>query len=295
MSAIRGCCVLHPADTSNVCYLVNAFASVFTGFAFSNLRSRCNLRGGFLAMFSNAKGIYRLFLLAGVVVFTAFVVQAQSGRRQPRSTPAAPIPTPTPEPTPTPKRENDEPGISFLVGMDRRDAFASYPFTFYDAVLRGCSDRLRASSSAKVSVIGELSRGEALKKAKEESTAYIVLLQLTQQSMGSASSNNYDQLEIEYVVFAPVTAKIAASGRSYPNSNRKGPLIIGPSGRGTNNAIYAEQLLRYAGEDAADRILKSMHLTTRGTTNLSSLLSVYSQPDVTVSQLPLFSSAARYS
>lgn len=218
-------------------------------------------------MYSNSQSIIRLYLIVALVAVSACAVHAQSGRRQPRTTPAAPVPTPTPEPTPTPKQEKEDPGISFLVGIDRSGSFASYPFSFYDAVLQGCSDRLSAHSSAKVSVIGELSRGEALKKAKAETTAYVVLLQLKQEAMSSSSSNSYDQLEIEYVVFAPGTSKIATSGRSYPNANRKGPLIIGPTGRGSTSAVYTEQLLRYAAEDAAERILKALHLTTTGTTN----------------------------
>ncbi|HEY8227413.1 MAG TPA: hypothetical protein VIG25_19240, partial [Pyrinomonadaceae bacterium] len=68
------------------------------------------------------------------------------------------------------------------------------------------------------------------------------------------------EIEIEYVVFAPGTAKIATSGRTYQNANRKGPIVVQPPGRGPNSTIYIEQLLKRAAEDAGDRILKALHL-----------------------------------
>jgi hypothetical protein len=37
-------------------------------------------------------------------------------------------------------------------------------------------------------------------------------------------------------------------------------LVVGPGTRGTNSSLYLEQLLRRAGEDAADRILKALHM-----------------------------------
>ncbi len=187
-------------------------------------------------------------------------IYAQSGRRQTKVPPAAPIPSPTPEPTPKPKAETKEPELGFLVGIDRSGTFETYPFSFYEAVLRGCGDRLRSGSSARVDLASrDLTRGEAVKKAKAEQKTYVVLLQLSQQSMSSSPNAGYDNLELGFVVFAPVTAKIVTSGRTYQNSNSKGPLIVGP--RGSSSAIYREQLLRLAGEDAGNRILKALHLT----------------------------------
>jgi hypothetical protein len=68
------------------------------------------------------------------------------------------------------------------------------------------------------------------------------------------------QIEIEYVVFAPGTAKIATSGRTYQNANRKGPVVVQPPG-GSNNQVYVERMLERAAEDAAERILKALHLS----------------------------------
>jgi hypothetical protein len=190
------------------------------------------------------------------IVLCAVSVHAQSGRRQTKPPPAAPVPTPTPEPTPIPKKDDKASELMFFVGVDRGSAFASFPIVYYDAALRGCADRLRAGSSAGVDVSErDVTRGEAIKKAESEEKTYVILLELKVDSM----SRSYDDLELEFVVFAPTTAKVVTSGRTYLNGNRAGPLVVGRTRRGTNS-LYLEQLLRKAGEDVANRILKALHL-----------------------------------
>lgn len=102
-----------------------------------------------------------------------------------------------------------------------------------------------------------MSRGEAIKKAKAETTTYVVLLRLVLDQMYARS---YDDLELDYVVFAPQTAKVITSGRTYLNINRKGPIVVGPTSRGSSGALYREQLLKHAGEDAGARILKALNV-----------------------------------
>ncbi len=124
--------------------------------------------------------------------------------------------------------------------------------------MRGCADRLRSGSSASVSIAqSNMNRGEAIKKAKAETKTYVVYMRLVLDEM---TARSLDDLEIEFVVFAPQTAKVVTSGRSYLNVNRKGPVIVGPTSRGPTGALYREELIRRAGEDAAERILKAMNL-----------------------------------
>ncbi|HEV8426467.1 MAG TPA: hypothetical protein VGQ41_01045 [Pyrinomonadaceae bacterium] len=200
---------------------------------------------------------YRVLASVVILVFCALPVLAQSGRRQTKPAPSAPVPTPTPEATPTPKKEDKKSDLLFFLGADRNDSYANFPYSYYDAALRGCADRLRAGSSAGVDVSQQpVSRGDAIKKAKAETNSYVVYMKLTYDSM----ARSYDEIILEFVVFAPTTAKVAMSGRSYLNSNRAGPLIVGPTGRGSTSILYREQLLKQAGEDAGNRILKSLHL-----------------------------------
>jgi hypothetical protein len=195
-----------------------------------------------------------LLVVAAILAFVT-ITQAQSGRRRTTPAPAAPVPTPTPDPTPKPKQESKS-ELGFIVGIDQSDSFNSLPLTYYSTVLNACADELRHNSSATVDTASQLTRSEAIKKAKSEKTTYVVYLRFTGISMSNSSNQ---EAELEFIVYAPTTAKVATSGRSYKNANRKGPIVVQPPG-GSGNIVYEEQLLRRAAEDAADRILKSLHI-----------------------------------
>lgn len=199
---------------------------------------------------------YRHFAAALIIVLCALSVQAQSGRRRTTPPPVAPVPTPTPEATPTPKKSDREDELLFSLGADRYSSNVNLPFSYYDAALLGCGERLRAGSSASVDVISkDFSRGDAIKRAKAETKSYVVFMTLTADTMGRRA----DELILEYIVFAPVTAKIVTSGRSYMTGRRAGPVIVQPPNT-RDGALYREETLRRMGEDAGERILKALHL-----------------------------------
>jgi len=200
--------------------------------------------------------IYRPIATVLFIALCLWTVQAQSGRKHAKPAPAAPVPTPTPEATPSPKKADKEPEMLFYVAANRQDSFSTLPFSYYDAVVRGCVDRLRAGTSGGVDATDKsVNRGEAIKKAKSESSSYVVLLTLKLDTM----ARSYDDLVLEFVVFAPSTAKVMITGNSYPNGARTGPVILGPRG-GPASPLYRERLLALAGEDAGNRILKALHL-----------------------------------
>ena len=200
-----------------------------------------------------------LTLLFAAVAVVSTTIRAQSGRRQTKPPPAAPIPTPTPEATPTKKAEPKS-DLSFGVGIDRSDTFSYYPMSFYSAVVAGCAAGLKDNSSASVSTSERMTRAEAVKRAKSEKTGYTVWLRLTSTAMTNAE--RVEDLQVEFTVFAPTTAKILTSGNSYPNANRKGPVVVQPPGRTSTSILYQEQLLKRAGEDAGTRILRALHITS---------------------------------
>jgi len=186
---------------------------------------------------------------------------AQSGRRQAKPPAAAPVPTPTPEPTPEAKPKHDENQISFMVALgDRATNYSRYAYTYVEAAARGCAERLRKGASADVDLSDrEMSRGEAIAMAKAEQKRYVVLINLVEDTMSATSSNGYVEIQVDYVVFAPGTAKVLASGRTYENSSRSGPVVV-QRPTGSTLPTYREQSLRRAGEDAGERILKALHL-----------------------------------
>jgi hypothetical protein len=198
-----------------------------------------------------------------LIVLLIGPIAAQSGRRAPRS--SSPHPTPTPEATPEQKKPVAETkaAVSLIVGMDRGGDFASVPMYFYDTVLRACAERLDASPSVDVDVASrDLNRGEAIKRAKAETDSHVVLMQVRFDSpMGR--NEDFTDLFIEYWVFAPTTAKVVTSGRTYQQIGRAGGIIMMPTPGGRASVPYAEQLLKQAARDAADRILSAMHLPGR--------------------------------
>ena len=197
---------------------------------------------------------YKITLFLMIFVLCALSVQAQSGRRKIPPPPAAPIPTPIPEPTPTPKKEEQKPELLFYVGTDRNVDSASIPLAFYTIAQRGCADRLRMKSGAEVDAPhGDLGRGKAIEKAKSSTNTYVVLLDLEFASMPTSSN----ELQLDYTVFAPETAKVVLTGRSYINPNRAGPVTVGRTG--IPAGMFREAWIREAGEEAADKILKKIN------------------------------------
>ena len=198
---------------------------------------------------------YRHFAATLVIALCALSVQAQSGRRRPVPPPAAPVPTPTPEPTPTPKR-TDKDELLFFLGADRHYSYNNLPYSYYDAVLRGCAEKLRAGSSASVDITDkDFGRGDAIKRAKSETKSYVVQLTLTLDTM----ARSYDDVVLEYVVFAPVTAKMVTNGRSYMAGQRRGPIVVRPP-TSSGGVLFREEMLVRMGEDAGERIVKALHL-----------------------------------
>ena len=200
---------------------------------------------------------YKTILALLILVLCALSVQTQSGRRKIQPPPAAPIPTPTPEPTPTPKKENEKPEFVFYVGIDRNVNSASIPLAFYTIAQRGCADRLRTKSDAEVDAPhGDLGRGQAIQKAKSSTNTYVVLLVLDFASLPTSSN----ELQLDFTVFTPETAKVLTTGRAYINANRAGPVVVG---RQIPAGMFRESWIREAGEEVADKILKKINASSK--------------------------------
>jgi hypothetical protein len=204
------------------------------------------------------KAALLISLFAAVAVFPT-TGHTQSGRRQTKPPSAAPIPAPTSEPTPA-RKEQTKSDLVFVAGIDRSDTFSYYPMSFYSAVLEGCAAGLKRNTSASVTTSERMTRGDAVKKAKSEKTAYTVWLHLT--SLAMANAERVEDLQVEFTVFGPTTAKILTNGVTYPNATRKGPIVVQPPGRTSTSILYQEQLLKRAGEDAGVRITKALHITS---------------------------------
>lgn len=205
------------------------------------------------------------FALA-LVLSCASTDVAQSGRKGRKSAPdPVSTPEPTPMPTPTPSSVKPKPRLTFLVGLDRYDSFANIPLYAYEGVLRNLTDRLADASSVRVGAAqSDMGRSDAIQKAKAETEAFVVWIQLRDDSINRDTRNNgnLDNIIIEYSVFAPTTAKQTISGRTYTQSQRNRG-ILSPR----TSSIYGDRYLNLAAQEAADRILAHFQIhapPTRG-------------------------------
>ncbi len=93
----------------------------------------------------------------------------------------------------------------------------------YSGVLRNCADRLDDSLSVRAELASsDLSRADAVRKAKAEKEAHVVWLQLRANNF-SGETGVYDDpydVYIQYAVFAPTTGKQVTSGNTYPGAYR---------------------------------------------------------------------------
>src|SRR6266576_2156221 len=147
-----------------------------------------------------------------LLAFSFLATQAQSGRRVPKATPAS-TPEPSPEAKPSPNKTPAEtPQIGLILGING-DSFSNVPLYYYDSVLQSCADRLNQADSIALDVSGkQMNRSDAIRMAKSQKEAYVAALELRNDQMNTGSnSNQYDGLFIEYVVFAPGTAKVVTS------------------------------------------------------------------------------------
>ena len=215
-----------------------------------------------LHLVASSLSVVAVFLLVGIWVGP---VAAQSGRRAPKSSPA-PAPSPTPQATPVEKKPAAETraALSFIVGIDREAGFAMIPMYFFDSVLRACAERRDDSPSVEINVANrEMNRGEAVKRAKAETESHIVWMQLKFDTGRGMGDVDLREVYIDYSVFAPTTAKIVTSGRSYQQMYRGGGVIVMPRPSGRASEPYVEQMLKQAARDAAQRILAAMDLPGR--------------------------------
>lgn len=195
---------------------------------------------------------------AFVLLFiSALAVIAQSGRhvRKPQ-TPSTPVPVDeaTPSPTPTPR---PTPAFNFIVGMEVFGDFTRVSLYTMNGMLRNCADRFNDAPAARGTVSGKsMSRGEAIRQAKAEKTAYTVWLRL-QSNSKRGQAGVYDDpndVYLQYFVLAPQTAKQMTQGNTYPEAYQNKRIRV-PT-RSSDGDYYLNQAAR----GAAERILDHFHL-----------------------------------
>lgn len=193
--------------------------------------------------------------IAGLIVLCTLAAFAQSGRRVRKST-TPPVSTPEATPSPTPKKTPEQPAIPIYLGANSFDSFGNIPFYFNESVAKSCAEGLQQRGIIHVELTSrDMSRADAVKRAKEMKEGYVVLLELRSDRMRSSGrENDLSNVYIEYVVFAAATAKTVTSGPAYQQSSGIRDIIVGRS----DSPAAAEQRLKNAARVAAQRILGSI-------------------------------------
>jgi hypothetical protein len=217
-----------------------------------------------VAKMAHRPGLSSLFIVA-VLLACAAAIAAQSGRRS--------TPKPSTEPTPSSSPSESAPGnplestakkapaIQLLVGVDDPNPLSGLPRSFADTVLGECMRRL--SQPAGVSVTAgprTLTRSDANKAAKAETTRYVVWLQVGNSSAdaGRRATGSSDEYYVNFMLLEPGTAKIKESGHVLAGGRRVGNVGIGLPPASSGSPLYLEYIVKDEARQAAERILSAL-------------------------------------
>ena len=153
-----------------------------------------------------------LFAASSLLLLLATQTIAQSGRRAPKPNPT-PIPAPqTDEVTPKSSGRELKQRVSLLVGMEP----SSKHLLSEDAIFATFHQHLGEFKNVTAASIGDIKRDRAVKRAKSETDAIVVLLQFDVDEFQSGTLIlNSPDLDIKVLVFEPRTGEKKFEGKVY--------------------------------------------------------------------------------
>ena len=197
-------------------------------------------------------------LLLAVLIASTAVVAAQSGRRGGVKSSAPPAP-PVPTATEAQAKPQAPARIQLLVAVDEPSGFTRLPLTVPETVLETCVQRLGAAAKdvAAIAASRRMTRSEAVKAAKAETTRYLVWLEVRseREDYGAEVSSQSDRVYILFTILEPGSAKVKKSGRVQPG--KLGNVGVTVPTRGVVHSDYA---IRETARQAADRILDAFQI-----------------------------------
>jgi hypothetical protein len=178
-----------------------------------------------------------------------------------RSKTTTPPPPPPDEPPIEKTTSKDDKLIPILVVKDLPEVHSSSILT--NVAVQGCLERLKQAASVSPRAGSEMNRKEASDTAKASTDTYVMMIQLEVDPVrgNPRATVGYDDprhVYVSYVLFSPATGKIKASGNVY--QRHIGPGGVPLPGPVPNTNSSSEFSLRYAGREAADRVLSAIGL-----------------------------------
>ena len=153
-----------------------------------------------------------LFAASSLLLLLATQTVAQSGRRAPKPAPT-PIPTPQTDEVTSPSSGRElKQRVSLLVGREP----SSKHLLSEDAIFTSFREHLGEFKNVTATSIGDIKRDRAVKRAKSETEAIVVLLQFDVDEFqnGTLILNSPD-LDIRVLVFEPATGEKKFEGKVY--------------------------------------------------------------------------------
>jgi hypothetical protein len=213
-----------------------------------------------MSFFTNPENkTLKSFGLAAVILLLGLFdcAEAQSGRRAAKSQPSG-TPAPTPSAAPVPDSSgNDSPFNYSLGGLQNKVKLliGRQPTRRHlqneDVILASFVKRLNEDPNISAKSAGDLKHTEAVILARTEAEAFVVLLSFEIDSFqGGTIILNSPDLQIDYLVLAPQTAKKQTKGKVYFQAIGGGRMRKSEWPGGTPIKITPEA----AGIEAADHI-----------------------------------------
>ena len=153
------------------------------------------------------------FAASSLLLLLATQTVAQSGRRAPKPSPA-PVPSPQTDADVTPKHSARElkNRVSLLVAREP----SSKHLLSEDAILAHFLNQLREFKNVTTTSIGDSKRDRAVKRAKSETEAVVVLLQFDVDEFQSGTIIvNSPDLDVRVFVYEPKTGQKKFEGKVY--------------------------------------------------------------------------------
>ena len=153
-----------------------------------------------------------IFAASSLLLLLATHGMAQSGRRAPK--PSQPVPTPQTDSDVTPKAgaRDLKQKVSLLVGKEP----SSKQLLSEDSILKHFLTQLGEFTNVTATSIGDIKRDAAVKRAKGETNAIVVLLQFDVDEFqnGTIILNSPD-LDVRVYIYEPKTGKKRFEGKVY--------------------------------------------------------------------------------
>ena len=153
------------------------------------------------------------FAASSLLLVLATQTVAQSGRRAPKPNPT-PVPTPQTDAETTPKSTGRElkQRVSLLVGIEP----SSKHLLSEDSIFADFLSQLREFKNVTATSLGETKRDRAVKRAKSETDAIVVMLQFDVDEFQSGTIIlNSPDLDVKVLVFEPRTGQKKFEGKVY--------------------------------------------------------------------------------